>query len=71
MSFPTFQGLDGPDVQKLIMPSKMEVASHQCETVPNKTKDILDIETVETVAVGTVETVAVETVETVEINRKV
>ena len=42
MSFPTFQGLDGPDVQKLIMPSKMEVASQHCDTVPNKTKDILD-----------------------------
>ena len=38
-----------------IMPSKMEVASQHCDTVPNKTKDILDtvkvekIETVETV----------------------
>ena len=40
---------------KIIMPSKMEVASQHCDTVPNKTKDILDtvkvekIETVETV----------------------
>ena len=25
----------------LIMPSKMEVASQHCDTVPNKTKDIL------------------------------
>ena len=27
---------------KKIMPSKMEVASQHCDTVPNKTKDILD-----------------------------
>ena len=25
-----------------IMPSKMEVASQHCDTIPNKTKDILD-----------------------------
>ena len=28
--------------QFAIMPSKMEVASQHCDTVPNKTKDILD-----------------------------
>ena len=26
----------------ILMPSKMEVASQHCDTVPNKTKDILD-----------------------------
>ena len=26
----------------IIMPSKMEVASQHCDTVPNQTKDILD-----------------------------
>ena len=30
-----------------IMPSKMEVASQHCDTVPNKTKDILDTVKVE------------------------
>ena len=28
--------------KSIIMPSKMEVASQHCDTVPNKTKDILD-----------------------------
>ena len=30
------------EIQIPIMPSKMEVASQHCDTVPNKTKDILD-----------------------------
>ena len=31
----------------IIMPSKMEVASQHCDTVPNKTKDILDTVNIE------------------------
>ena len=32
-----------------IMPSEMEVASQHCDTVPNKTKDILDTVKIEKV----------------------
>ena len=58
-----------------IMPSKMEVASQHCDTVQNKTKDILD--TVKKdflymiVGRGIPCRVVFVTVETVEINRKV
>ena len=31
------------------MPSKMEVASQHCDTVPNKTKDILDTVKIENI----------------------
>ena len=30
-------------LKRSIMPSKMEVASHHCDTVPNKTKDIFTL----------------------------
>ena len=33
--------------ETIIMPSKLEVASEHCGTVPNKTKDILDTAKIE------------------------
>ena len=33
----------GMSATKIIMPSKMEVASQHCDTVPNKTKEIFTL----------------------------